>query len=141
LYKDTLYYKRLPTTEIDYSIPPTFKVKVPYYNNELGELTILDENNNPVDYDLDYLEEKIVDGVIMKAIVQPKIYIMDKNFGITYNLKALQLLGKNKSSKKKDIKSKNKSINSYFGKDEKEEEQSSDESDSDNDSDNDSFDF
>tara|TARA_Y100000741_G_C18233303_1_gene550700 strand:+ start:554 stop:1351 length:798 start_codon:yes stop_codon:yes gene_type:complete len=144
LYKETLYYKRLPTTEIDYSVPPTFKVKVPYYNNKLGELTILDENNNPIEYDLDFLKEKIVDGAILKAIVQPKVYIMDKNFGITYNLKALQFYGK--SSKKKNKKEKNKSINSYFGKQEEVENDSSNDSDSDNndldnDSDNDSFDF
>ena len=84
LFKKTLYYRRLPTTEIDYSIPPTFKVKVPYYNDKLGDLTILDENNNPIDYDLDFLQEKIVDGVVLKAIVQPKVYIMDKKFW--YNL-------------------------------------------------------
>lgn len=144
LFKKTLYYRRLPTTEIDYSIPPTFKVKVPYYNDKLGDLTILDENNNPIDYDLDFLQEKIVDGVVLKAIVQPKVYIMDKNFGITYNLKALQIYEKVKKTKSKN---KNKSINSYFNKKDKEEdneEDSSNESDSDksNDSDdNDSFDF
>ena len=138
LYKETLYFKRLPTTEIDYSVPPTFKVKVPYYNDQLGELTILDKNNNSIDYDLDYLEEKVVDGAIMKAIIQPKVYIMDKNFGITYNLKALQILEKDKNSKKKDKKDKNKSINSYFGKQEEKNDESSNNSDSDDDLDNDS---
>ena len=145
LFKKTLYYRRLPTTEIDYSIPPTFKVKVPYYNDKLGDLTILDENNNPIEYDLDFLQEKIVDGVVLKAIVQPKVYIMDKNFGITYNLKALQIYEKVKNKKTKS-KNKNKSINSYFNKKDKEEDSSnesdSDNSNDDNDSDdNDSFDF
>jgi len=149
LYKETLYYKRLPTTEIDYSVPPTFKVKVPYYNSKLGDLTILDENNNSIDYDLDFLQENIVDGVVLKAIIQPKVYIMDKNFGITYSLKALQIFQKSKNHKKKDKKEKNKSINSYFGKkkelsdksDNSDNSDNSDDSDSDSDSDSGLFNY
>ena len=107
--------KRLPTTEIDYSVPPTFKVKVPYYNDKIGDLKILNQNNESVDFDLEYLQEKIVDGCLVKAIIQPKVWIIDKKFGITYNLKALQIFeGTLLKQKKTNTNSSSKSINLYF---------------------------
>ncbi len=115
LFKQSLYYKRLPTTEIDYSVPPTFKVKVPYYNDKIGDLKILNQNNESVDFDLEYLQEKIVDGCLVKAIIQPKVWIIDKKFGITYNLKALQIFeGTLLKQKKTNTNSSSKSINLYF---------------------------
>lgn len=91
LYKQSLYYRKLPDGNIDHSIPPTFKIKVPYYNSKL-DFTLLDKNNKSIDYDLEYLQKLIVDRCIMKCIINPSIYVVDKNFGITYKLVALQVL-------------------------------------------------
>ena len=115
LYKPTLYYKKLPSNEIDYSVPPTFKIKIPYYNNKFN-FTLLDETNKPIDFDLEYLEKIIVDKCIIKCIFNPSIYVVDKNFGITYKVVALQVFQNNikvpEKQKKKDNPNK---IENYFG--------------------------
>ena len=141
LYKKTLYYRVLPTGETDYGIPPTFKVKLPYYNGELGDITVLNEKNESIPYDLEYLEKKIVDKCIIKCIVQPSIWIVDKKFGVTYNLKALQIFENNikkQKGKKQNKKETNKGINTYFGK-MKDESDGSDDLDDLDDSDDDDF--
>lgn len=94
LYKKSLYYKIQPTGDIDHSIPPTFKIKLPYYNGQFKDLTVLDPNNTPIDYDLEYLQSKIIDKCIIKCIINPSIYIIDSKFGITYTVKALQIYDK-----------------------------------------------
>lgn len=135
LFKKSLYYKTLPTTEIDYSVPPTFKVKIPYYNDKIGDLNVFNQNNESVDFDLEYLQDKIVDGCVVKAIIQPKIWIIDKKFGITYNLKALQIFEGSllKQKKTNNNNNNNKSINLYFNN--QNSNNKSDDSDSDSDDD------
>jgi len=91
LFKQSLYYRKLPDSSIDYSVPPTFKIKIPYYNSKL-DFTLLDENNKSIEYDLEYLEKLVVDRCIIKCIFNPSIYVVDKNFGITYKVVALQVL-------------------------------------------------
>ena len=59
LYKKTLYYRVLPTGETDYGIPPTFKVKLPYYNGELGDIKVLNEKNESIPYDLENFINRI----------------------------------------------------------------------------------
>lgn len=118
LYKNSLYYKQLPDGEIDYSVPPSFKIKIPYYNKKL-DITLLDEENNPIEYDLDYLEKLVVDKCIIKCIINPSIWIIDKNFGITYKVVALQVFKNKKKKTKKEKKQENdfnpNKIENYFG--------------------------
>lgn len=125
LFKQSLYYRKLPDGNIDYSIPPTFKIKIPYYNNKL-DFTLLDENNKSIEYDLEYLEKLVVDRSIIKCIFNPSIYVVDKNFGITYKVVALQVFEntipkidyktkKNKSKTDNTTTNPNK-IENYFGK-------------------------
>jgi len=124
LFKQSLYYRKLPDGNIDYSIPPTFKIKIPYYNSKL-DFTLLDENNKPIVYDLEYLQKIVIDRCIVKCIFNPSIYVVDKNFGITYKVVALQIFENNmpkvdyKSKKSKtksnDTANPNK-IENYFGK-------------------------
>lgn len=137
-FNKSLLYKILPTTKIDYSTPPTFKTKLPFKNNEFNNLTILNQDNKPIDYDLDYLEQNIIEGAIIKTIVQPTIWIRDKKIGITYNLKSL-LVYPNKIQKK-NIKNNtnNKSISTYFNDANKTESDNKSNTDSDSDSDNES---
>lgn len=113
-FSKSLLYKILPTTEIDYSTPPTFKTKLPFKNNEFNDLTVLNTDNKPIIFDLDYLEQNVIEGAIIKTIVQPTIWIRDKKIGITYNLKSI-LIYPNKIQKKIKNKSSNsKSISTYF---------------------------
>ena len=72
LFKQTLYYKSLPEGGIDHGVPPSFKLKIPYYNDKFN-FTLLDENNKPMDFDLEYLQEKIVDKCYIKCIFNPVI--------------------------------------------------------------------
>ena len=116
LYKQTFYYRKLPDGAIDYSTPPTFKIKIPYYNNKL-DFTLLDKNNKSIPYDLDYLEKIIVDKCIIKCIFNPSIYVIDKNFGITYKVVALQVFKNNiKTTKKNKTNTSANKIENYFGK-------------------------
>jgi hypothetical protein len=136
LYKKSLYYKLNPESgEIDHSVPPTFKIKIPYRNNKFdSNFIVLDEDNKPVDFDLEYLQAKIVAKCYIKCIFNPSIYVIDKNFGITYKALAIQIIENHnkqdfipkKNSKNKDNPNK---IENYFGK--------KDESDDDNDDDDD----
>ena len=123
LYKKTLYHKTLPEGGIDHSVPPSFKLKIPYYNDKFN-FTLLDENNKPMDFDLDYLQEKIVDKCYIKCIFNPVIWLRkDKNFGITYNVVALQIIEnsnkdnykKNKKKSKEDSSDNPNKIENYFG--------------------------
>ncbi len=109
LYKKSLYYKIQPTGDIDHSVPPTFKIKLPYYNGQFKDLTVLDPNNTPIDYDLEYLQSKIIDKCIIKCIINPSIYIIDSKFGITYTVKALQIY-----DKMAPIKQPKPNISNYF---------------------------
>ena len=111
LYKKTLYHKTLPEGGIDHSVPPSFKLKIPYYNDKFN-FTLLDENNKPMDFDLDYLQEKIVDKCYIKCIFNPVIWLRkDKNFGITYNVVALQIIeNSNKDNYKKIRKNQKKTV-------------------------------
>ena len=113
-FKKSLLYKILPTTEIDYSIPPTFKVKLPFKNNEFNDLSILNTDNNPINFDINYLEENIIEGAIMKTIIEPTIWIRDKKFGITYNLKSLLIYPHKIQKKTLKTQSNTKSISKYF---------------------------
>ena len=124
LFKQSLYYRKLPDGNIDNNIPPTFKIKIPYYNNKL-DFTLLDENNKSIEYDLEYLQKIVVDRCIVKCIFNPSIYVVDKNFGITYKVVALQIFEntmpkvdyKTKKSKSNDTNTKNPNkIENYFGK-------------------------
>ena len=126
LFKQSLYYRKLPDGNIDYSVPPTFKIKIPYYNNKL-DFTLLDKNNKPIEYDLEYLEKLVVDRCIIKCIFNPSIYVVDKNFGITYKVVALQVFEntipkvdykakKNKSKTDNTTTSNPNKIENYFGK-------------------------
>lgn len=134
LYKKSLYYKLNPESgEIDHSVPPTFKIKIPYRNNKFdSNFIVLDEDNKPVDFDLEYLQAKIVAKCYIKCIFNPSIYVIDKNFGITYKALAIQIIENHnkqdfipkKISKNKDNPNK---IENYFGK--------KDESDDDDDDD------
>ena len=74
LYKKTLYHKTLPEGGIDHGVPPSFKLKIPYYNDKFN-FTLLDQNNKPMDFDLDYLQEKIVDKCYIKCIFNPVIWL------------------------------------------------------------------
>lgn len=139
LYRKTLYHKILPEGGIDYSVPPSFKLKIPY-NNEQFNFTLLDENNKPMDFDLEYLQEKIVDKCFIKCIFNPAIWIMkDKNFGVTYKVVALQIIEnpdkdnykKNKKKSKEDNSDNPNKIENYFGTTKK--------NDSDSDSDDEDF--
>jgi hypothetical protein len=120
LFKESLYYKKLPDGNIDHSMPPTFKIKIPYYNSKL-DFTLLDENNNSIDYNLEYLEKLVVDRCIIKCIFNPSIYVVDKNFGITYKVVALQVFENTlpkvdyKSKKNKSESSNPNKIENYFG--------------------------
>ena len=123
LYKKSFYYKQLAEGGIDHSVPPTFKVKIPYYNGKM-DFTLLDENNTPMDFDLEYLEKKIVDKCYIKCIFNPVIWVRsDKNFGVTYNVKGLQIIenpdkemyNTKKTTKKTNEDNPNK-IENYFGK-------------------------
>ena len=116
LQKKSLYYSYLQNMEINHSKPPTFKVKIPYYNNKIQNLVVYDKNNNKIDYTIEKLEKKLKGDIIVKCIINPSIYIVNQNFGITYNLKALQIIEK-KVTQKKAKKNSNKSINTihnYF---------------------------
>lgn len=118
LQKKSLYYSLLQNMEINHSKPPTFKVKIPYYNNQIQNIIIYDKDKNKMDYTIDELQKKLKGEVIIKCIINPSIYIVNQNFGITYNLKALQIIEKIKNSEKKNN-SKNKikpinTINNYF---------------------------
>jgi len=134
LFKQSLYYRKLPDGNIDHSTPPTFKIKIPYYNNKL-DFTLLDENNNSIDYNLEYLQKIIVDRCIIKCIINPSIYVVDKNFGITYKVVALQVFENTlpkvdyKSKKNKSESSNPNKIENYFGT--KKNESDDDESDDD----------
>ena len=117
LQKKSLYYSHLQNMEINHSKPPTFKVKIPYYNNEIQNLVLLDKNNNKISYTLEELEKKLKGDIIVKCIINPSIYIVNQNFGITYNLKALQIIDKKTPVKKtKTVKSTKptNTINNYF---------------------------
>ena len=59
-----------------------------------------------MDFDLEYLQEKIVDKCYIKCIFNPVIWLRkDKNFGITYNVVALQIIeNPNKDNYKKNKK-------------------------------------
>tara|TARA_B100000575_G_scaffold289169_1_gene290506 strand:- start:490 stop:1269 length:780 start_codon:yes stop_codon:yes gene_type:complete len=116
LQKKSLYYSLLQNMEINHSKPPTFKVKIPYYNNEIQNLIIFDKDKNKVDYTIEELEKKLKGEVIIKCIINPSIYIVNQNFGITYNLKALQIIDKKISpkTKKKKIAKPSNNINNYF---------------------------
>lgn len=111
LQKKSLYYSTLPNMEIDYSKPPTFKVKIPYYNNEIQNVILLNKKNEKIDFTLEELEKKLKGEVIIKCIISPSIYIINQNFGITYNVKSIQIIEKMKKEKKKEIKN---TINNYF---------------------------
>ena len=116
LQKKSLYYSLLQNMEINHSKPPTFKVKIPYYNNEIQNLIVFDKDNNKIDYTIEELEKKLKGEVIVKCIINPSIYIVNQNFGITYNLKALQIIEKRpsqKTTKKKSSKPSN-TIDNYF---------------------------
>jgi len=116
LQKKSLYYSLLQNMEINHSKPPTFKVKIPYYNNEIQNLIVFDKDKNKLDYTIEELEKKLKGEVIVKCIINPSIYIVNQNFGITYNLKALQIIEKKqsqKTTKKKPSKPSN-TINNYF---------------------------
>jgi hypothetical protein len=124
LYKKTLYHKTLPEGGIDHGVPPSFKLKIPYYNEKFN-FTLLDENNKPMEFDLEYLQEKIVDKCYIKCIFNPVIWIRkDKNFGVTYNVVALQIIEnhdkdnykKNKKNSKSDSSDNPNKIENYFGK-------------------------
>ena len=134
LFKKTLYHKTLPEGGIDHSVPPSFKLKIPYYNDKFN-FTLLDENNKPMDFDLEYLQQKIVDKCYIKCIFNPTIWLRkDKNFGITYNVVALQIIentDKNfykKNNKKSNEDNPNK-IENYFGTTKKNDSDSESESD------------
>ena len=123
LYKKTLYHKTLPEGGIDHGVPPSFKLKIPYYNDKFN-FTLLDQNNKPMDFDLDYLQEKIVDKCYIKCIFNPVIGLRkDKNFGTTYNVVALQIIEnpnkdnyiKNKKKSKNDSLDNPNKIENYFG--------------------------
>ena len=43
--------------EINHSKPPTFKVKIPYYNDKIQNLVVYDKNNNKIDYTIEKLEK------------------------------------------------------------------------------------
>lgn len=141
LFKQSLYYRKLPDGNIDYSVPPTFKIKIPYYNNKL-DFTLLDENNKSIEYDLEYLEKLVVDRCIIKCIFNPSIYVVDKNFGITYKVVALQVFEntipkidykakKNKSKTDNTTTNPNK-IENYFGKNNVEDSNDEDEDEDEN---------
>ena len=137
LFKKTLYHKTLPEGGIDYSVPPSFKLKIPYYNDKFN-FTLLDQNNKPMDFDLEYLQEKIIDKCYIKCIFNPVIWLRkDKNFGITYNVVALQIIENNDKNTKENKKNSNQDnpnkIENYFGKTKK--------NDSDSESDDDDDDF
>ena len=101
--------------EINHSKPPTFKVKIPYYNNEIQNLIIFDKDKNKINYTIEELEKKLKGEVIVKCIINPSIYIVNQNFGITYNLKALQIIEKRPSQKQQKKSSKpSNTINNYF---------------------------
>lgn len=140
LYKKTLYHKTLPEGGIDYGVPPSFKLKIPY-NNEKCNFTLLDENNKPMEFDLEYLQEKIVDKCYIKCIINPTIWVMnDKNFGVTYKVVALQIIEnpnkdnynkKNKKKSKEDNSDNPNKIENYFGTTKKNDSDSDSESDED----------
>ena len=117
LQKKSLYYSLLQNMEINHSKPPTFKVKIQYYNNEIQNLIIFDKDKNKLNYSIEELEKKLKGEIIVKCIINPSIYIVAQNFGITYNLKALQIIDKKTPTKKtkavKSIKPTN-TINNYF---------------------------
>ena len=139
LFRKTLYHKALPEGGIDYGVPPTFKLKIPYKNGKCN-FTLLDENNESIEFDLEYLQEKIVDKCYIKCIFNPSIWVMnDKNFGVTYNVVALQIIenhdknsyNQNKKKSKEDSSDNPNKIENYFGNSKK------NNSDSDSDSDDD----
>jgi hypothetical protein len=111
LQKKSLYYSNLQNMEIDYSKPPTFKIKLQYYNNEIQNVLLLNKDNEKINYTLEDLEKKLKGEVIIKCIINPSIYIVNQNFGITYNVKAIQIINKMKTEKKKETKN---TINNYF---------------------------
>ena len=93
-----------------------------------------------MDFDLEYLQEKIVDKCYIKCIFNPVIWLRkDKNFGITYNVVALQIIEnpnkdnyKNKKKSKEDNSDNPNKIENYFGttkKNDSESESDSDEED------------
>ena len=139
LFKKSLYYKQLQGGGIDYSVPPTFKVKIPYYNGKM-DFVLLDENNKSMDFDLEYLEKKIEDKCYIKCIFNPVIWIRnDKNFGITYNVKAMQIIENPDKEKYNTYKTKKQNntnstdnpnkIENYFGTSKKNDSDDDDESD------------
>ena len=139
LYKKTLYHKTLPEGGIDHSVPPSFKLKIPYYNDKFN-FTLLDQNNKPMDFDLEYLQEKIVDKCYIKCIFNPVIWLRkDKNFGTTYNVVALQIIEnpnkdnyiKNKKKSKNDSLDNPNKIENYFGSTKKNDSDSDDDDDDD----------
>tara|TARA_Y100000768_G_scaffold340315_1_gene284098 strand:+ start:1271 stop:2044 length:774 start_codon:yes stop_codon:yes gene_type:complete len=116
LQKKSLYYSLFQNMEINHSKPPTFKVKIPYYNNQIQNLIIFDKDKNKIDYTIEELEKKLKGEVIVKCIINPSIYIVNQNFGITYNLKALQIIEKRPSQKttKKKYSKPSNTIDNYF---------------------------
>lgn len=148
-FNKSLLYKILPTTEIDYSTPPTFKTKLPFKNNHFNDLTVLNTDNKPISFDLDYLEQNVIEGAIIKTIVQPTIWIRDKKIGITYNLKSILIYPNAIKKKIKNKSSNSKSISTYFNNNDahksssnnsNEDNNKNSNSDSDSDSDNDNQD-
>ena len=115
LQKKSLYYSYLQNMEIDHSKPPSIKIKVPYYNNEIQNMILYDKNHNKIEYTLEELEKLLKGEVIIKCIINPSIYIINQNFGITYNIKALQIIDKIKTEKKsKKNNTQTNNINNYF---------------------------
>ena len=140
LYKKSLYYKTQPDGEIDYSVPPTFKVKLPYNKNtKTFNFSLLNENGENIEYTLEDLEKLIVDKCIIKCVIRPSIYIFPSpNFGITYNVEGLQVFenksditNKGKKKSKKDVKVAD--IKNFFSA----KKESDDDSDNSDESDND----
>lgn len=113
LQKKSLYYSYLQNMEIDNSKPPSIKVKIPFYNNKIQDFILLDKDNNKLDYSIEELQKKLKGEVIVKCILNPTIYIVNQNFGVSYNIKALKIIDKHKSKKTKKIVKKN-SIDTYF---------------------------
>ena len=117
LYKKTLYYSLLSNGEINYSKPPSFKIKVPYYKDKINNVVFLDKNNKKLSYTLEDLSDLIKENVMMKCIINPSIYVVNQNYGVTYNLKAIQILDKfkcEKKNKEKKKSNKTKNIGKYF---------------------------
>jgi hypothetical protein len=75
--------------------PPSFRMKVPVYPNDRGQLTVsmdaVDMANRPIALSPDNLEAVFPKRMEARFIVSPSIYVSGQGFGVTWRISYAQV--------------------------------------------------